>query len=363
MRQRRTHQNLLPALLLLASWLTMAPEAGALPRYSARYGQSCHLCHHNPTGGGLRTPYASQYLVPNEIATVKMVPEELERIDPQLNENITVGVDLRSLIYEGEGARGSILDMQGDVYLALQMLERFSVYVDRGQDRTHEYFGMAYVLPGNGYVKTGRFTPAYGWRFADHQMAGRRYLLRTEGSDFPTSLNDAGLEVGISPGGLDVSASLLRGSGGNGDSYAGRAVLRKSVGTLNVAAGGSILRRQESSGHSRAAGGFGYVALGPASWLWQLDETKQDERLGLLVSQELAWQLRRGVDLRLTYSFQDPDTDIKNGSRTRWGLGLDTLPYPFFGVQLMGHLYEFEEGSLVTEADYVQAELVLHFLY
>ena len=35
-----------------------------IPRYSARYGQDCNLCHVNPTGGGQRTTYATQYIVP-----------------------------------------------------------------------------------------------------------------------------------------------------------------------------------------------------------------------------------------------------------------------------------------------------------
>ncbi len=355
-----------PGLLLvaiLAAWLLATSEAGAVPRYSARYGQSCLLCHQNPTGGGMRTLYASQFLVPAELAMGETSPEALEQIDPQLNENIVVGVDLRSLIYEGDGERGSILDMQADIYLSVQMSERYSIYVDRGQNSTHEYFGTAFVLPAHGYFKAGRFTPAYGWRFADHQMAGRRYLLLTEGSDHPSALNDAGFEVGISPGRLDVTAALLDGSGENGDSYAGRFVFRQSLGPVNLAAGGSLLRRQESHGHRRAAGGFGYVALGPASWVWQVDDTRQEGRTGLLVSHEMAWRLKQGMDLRLTYSFQDPDTDLKNGTRTRWGVGVDALPSPFFGIQLMGNIYEFEDGALVGETDYAQAELVLHFLY
>nr|MEE4266754.1 hypothetical protein [Candidatus Krumholzibacteria bacterium] len=48
--------------------LILAGEAHAVPRYTAQYGQSCTLCHTNPTGGGLRTEYASQYLIPEEIA-------------------------------------------------------------------------------------------------------------------------------------------------------------------------------------------------------------------------------------------------------------------------------------------------------
>ena len=42
------------ALLTLAA-LTATPVQ-ALPRYTAVYGQSCVLCHVNPTGGGMRSP-------------------------------------------------------------------------------------------------------------------------------------------------------------------------------------------------------------------------------------------------------------------------------------------------------------------
>ncbi len=53
--------------VLLAALLAGTP-ALALPRYAATYGQSCVLCHENPTGGGLRNLYATQYLIPEEIA-------------------------------------------------------------------------------------------------------------------------------------------------------------------------------------------------------------------------------------------------------------------------------------------------------
>ena len=185
---------------LALSWLLapLLPEAAdALPRYSARYGQSCILCHHNPTGGGLRSLYASQYLVPAEIATRAYQPDELARFNPSLTPNIFAGVDLRNVISEGEGEHGlsGNIAMQADLYLGLQMDERFAAYLDLGQSRTHEYFGLAHILPANGYIKVGRFTPAYGWRFADHQLAGRRYLLFAEGTDFASTLHDAGIDV------------------------------------------------------------------------------------------------------------------------------------------------------------------------
>ena len=60
-------------LSLAALSLLPALRAGALPRYSARYEQNCSLCHVNPSGGGMRSGYATQQLIPKEIA---MSPED-----------------------------------------------------------------------------------------------------------------------------------------------------------------------------------------------------------------------------------------------------------------------------------------------
>ena len=43
-----------------------ALTARAVPRYSARYEQNCMLCHVNPSGGGMRSAYAVQELIPKE---------------------------------------------------------------------------------------------------------------------------------------------------------------------------------------------------------------------------------------------------------------------------------------------------------
>ena len=81
-------------LLLLVG----ASAAHALPRYTAVYGQNCVLCHVNPTGGGMRSLYASQFLVPEEIAASGWQPEEMETLSPQISPNLAVGLDLRTLV-------------------------------------------------------------------------------------------------------------------------------------------------------------------------------------------------------------------------------------------------------------------------
>ncbi|MBK9304993.1 MAG: DUF2892 domain-containing protein [bacterium] len=112
----------------LAASLGAAP-ADALPRYSARYGQSCLLCHENPTGGGMRSAYAAEYLIPEELAAPSS-PEA--RFSPGIGERVAVGADLRTLLYESDGERDGVLAMQADVYLSVRMDDRTSVHVERG---------------------------------------------------------------------------------------------------------------------------------------------------------------------------------------------------------------------------------------
>lgn len=347
-------------ILIAVCW---ASTVVALPRYSVQYGQRCALCHVDPSGGGMRNAYATQALVPEELAFQKLDPEQSAAIRPDLSPNVAVGMDLRSLVYEGEGDRGGQLDMQGDVTLAVQMDPRFAAYVNIGKGGTQEYAGLAYVLPYGGYVKAGRFMPDYGWQWADHKLAGRAYLVDPAGSRSPAALIDAGVEVGLHSQWWEVTASALQGAAENGESYAARLALRRGLGPLNLALGTSVMRRELTTDHARAWGGFGAVAAGPATWLFQVDETGNGGREGVLVTQELTWRLVRGIHLRGTYGHQDPDRRRESGSRSRWGTGFDSLLTPFFGVQVMAHYHHFRRGELVDEADYWQGEMVLHFLY
>jgi hypothetical protein len=55
--------------------------AQALPRYSARNSQSCFLCHHSPSGGGMRSGYGSQYFAGRKLAVNKVPNTSLELLD------------------------------------------------------------------------------------------------------------------------------------------------------------------------------------------------------------------------------------------------------------------------------------------
>jgi len=356
----------LSALLILVA----AGPATATPAYSAAYGQKCALCHVNPTGGGMRGAYASQFLIPAEIAFSASGREAEGSAGAAISEQVSVGSDLRTLLRysaeEDHSSENNIFQMQGDLYLHFQMGERFSAYLEQGISGSYEIYGTAFVLPAGGYFKVGRFTPAYGWRFADHGM-----YVRQELGWAPPQHSDVGLELGFYPGNTSLNIALLNGSRGQvldgDDRYAAalRGEWRRGIGPANLALGGSYHRDQESGIERALYGPFYYLNIGRLSLIGEWGLESLDGRSGdrMAYSQELRWRLKRGLDLRMTYNFLDPDTERQTGSRSKAGLGADLLATPFFGVLAMLNYHQFEEGEEITGEDFLQAELVVHFLY
>lgn len=350
-------------LLSTVVLLCLASSAAAVPRYTAQYGQDCKLCHVNPSGGGLREMYASQFLVPEELASRGWRPDESPAISPELTTNVIFGLDLRSLLQQQEGGTGTNLAMQGDFYLAAELGFGLLAYLEQGINGSGEVFGAMRGLPLDGYLKAGRFMPDYGWRFADHQMFNRRYLTESDGTHSPRSFYGSGVEVGVAPGPLSVSASVLGETESHGDAYAARALLHQALGPVNAGLGGSVLRRDRPGDSRRTVGGIWYLAVGPLTWLGEIDETRRDGRLGNLVANEWTLRVRRGVDLRGTYSFQDPDRDRRNGLRQRYGAGVAWMPLPVFNLLAMGNYWKIDQGALVIGDSYVEGELVLHMFF
>ena len=370
--------RVLASALLTATWLggvlAVSAPASATPRYAARYRQNCNLCHHNPTGGGMRSLYASQYLVPTEMAVRRWESEALQRIQPKLSESVSIGVDIRTVYHHADRERpapeNNFFQMQGDVYVAFEADPKFSAYLDRGQSSTLELFGLAYVLPYNGYVKFGRFTPAFGWKLSDHGQFVRNELFFE-----PPLHTDVGVEVGLYPDRFALVGSVVNGQRGSAFDfdavlgYVAQASYRFNLGKAGLAVGTSYWTSTESDGLRRAAGPFWSLQLGPLTWLGEVDWSDLEPRgsdvgaMGLVASHEVTWQFVRGVDLRATYDFNDPDLDRQTGLRQRLGGGVDALLTPFFGVQAMGFYYDNDPGLDVSDDSYTQAEVVLHAFF
>jgi hypothetical protein len=375
-------------LLALVAALLAVPPSDAVPRYAAQYGQRCILCHDNPTGGGKRNAYATQFLSPTELTWFTPSPEQLDLLDPQIGANLSVGCDLRTMHHYADDPNEprNFLQMEGDLYLHFHLGNRIAAHMSRGMSGEYEVFGVAQVLPGNGYVKVGRLVPPFGWRLADHTAFVRDY-----GGFFPPSHSDVGVEIGYDWRGLEAQAAVLNGTRGSvADTddelaFSGRAAYHIRVSGVALAAGGSYARNRISNqGTQREAqtetlaGPFGYLSWGPLTWVGESDwlrveDAKGDELVTWSLSHELSCRVRRGLALLVTHDFYDEDYDEKSGALNRFGAGLELFAHPAVQLRGMVNFYEFEVdesasssslgGSAAVRDDYVQTEVQVHFLY
>lgn len=358
------------ALAVLA--IGLAVPAAALPRYAARYNQKCSLCHVNPSGAGLRTLYASQDLVPNEMAWNAPKPEILEGVSPQIAKNITIGTDVRTIHDHSDQRIQStdFFEMQGDVYLSFQMGPKTLLYYDGGISGNKDVFGMAYVLPvTGGYVKVGRFLPSYGWTLDDHTA-----FVRADLGYAPPGNRDVGVEIGASPGHLDASAALTNGDRGatlSGDSkYAATAngTYRFRVARVGAALGVEGYHAPGPLGTFQSGGAHGYVSCHGVTLVSQADVYRNDPPggtgpTGVVTSHELSCLLRKGLEAIATFDFDDPDRFRSSGSTTRWGGGVSVMPNQFVVLQALYRKTDVEGGSAVSGPGFYQTIVQAHFLY
>lgn len=378
---------LLPFLLAAVC----APGAQALPRYTAQYRQNCTLCHVNPTGGSMRSLYASQYIVPKEMSLTKVTDEQIARIQPKISESITVGTDLRASHFhatENQAGR-NFFEMQGDLYVSWTVDDKISANLNVDQVGSIETYALAWVLPASGYVKAGRFTPLFGWKHADHNLFTREEL----GFDAPFN-TDAGVEVGFYPKHVAFWASVLNGEPGantlfdaNDDlAYVGGALAQATVHEVGIGIGGSIWYNRKDAAESDAnpgrrtmGGPFGYLNWDRWTWLWEVDASRlltpgagnNPARVNtkLITSHELSFAVRPGLAVVANYNYVDRNLDLQSGIKQRIGLGIDVMPRPF--VQIQAQLNVFDTNGQdptqnppdVPEPDFVRSEVQVHLFY
>ena len=217
----------------LALFLTLCAvvPAQAEPQYSVIFGQTCFLCHANPTGRGMRSGYGSQFYAPTYLTHKPVSAETLERLKPQLSESVTIGADLRTIFMDESTPAdsihagltgpystntGTVAVMAASVYLGFEPSDEIELYYAQNLFNTSrfEVFGLAKVLPLHGFVKVGKFQENYGWAFADHTAYVRTGLW----SDYdggtglvnpPTPPGfGVGGQIGLRPKSFDISASF-----------------------------------------------------------------------------------------------------------------------------------------------------------
>jgi hypothetical protein len=312
---------------------------------------------------------------------------DLEEFSVTLTPNIDVGMDMRALFFYDERTRtSSAFMMQGDLYFDLRLNRSVRIYLDKGLYSGFEAFALAKVLPWSGYAKLGKFTPAYGTRTDDHNafvrggpygggaFVGPYASLSAAGYAsgllFGERSEDTGIELGVAPGPLTLTAGVFNGAPGPGlngvtgtkqKAVALRGDAQFKLASAHVSVGGSVYRGPVAGNIHLYRGVFGAVSVAERyTWngevdLVQVERTGTDTQ-GLMVWNELNVVLTQGIDLKLGYEFYDPDTDLKNGGFSRAVIGAEF--FLLSGVELRPlYRINFEEPTELTNNEF---QVMLH---
>jgi len=318
-------------LLLFGGLLLAVTPVAAEPYLALRTGRKCSSCHTNITGGGNRNAFGGIYAqtqLPMRPGTV---------VSKNLTDFLQIGWDLR---VEGSGTFKTSnpqttmgLDV-AQLYVAAELLEnRLVFYIDQtvGPDRTiaREAFGMVKRLPGESYIKAGKFLLPYGLRLQDDA----EYVRERTGFSYYTP--DQGVEVGVEPGPLALAVALTNGTAGTVENDNGKQLTSSAAFVFRqfrIGASGSI---NDAADNTReAVGGFGGVGVGPVVLLGEVDYVRDKPAQGDTVRQLIAygeadWLLIRGLNAKVTYGWLDPNMDVDENERIRARFGLEFFPTPF----------------------------------
>ena len=345
--------------------LLLALSAGAVPRYSVMYNQSCTLCHVDPSGGGQRSLYGAQFFAYTDLAMTPTPLEKLGAIQPMLNDQIQIGFDMRTVFYGlDQPAGNTFMQMQGDLYLNFQLNPQWNFYLDKGLYSGFEIFGVGHILPYNGYIKAGRFTPPYGLRLADHKAFVRQRLL-----GFGEAWEETGVEIGFHPQQFTLALAATNGSesfqdGDEGKAVTARADVRFSLSEVRLWIGASGRYNEITSAGdvqvNVVTGGFGGIVYGPLQITGEVDYRNDDTVKRLATFAEAALHLRRGVLFKLEHDFWDANIDETSGAENMYLGGFEIVPTGFLQLIPNVRFHDLEPGS---DADYYEGEIQFHLFF
>jgi hypothetical protein len=364
--------------------LLLGPVAAeSLPRFAARTGQSCALCHVDPMGSGPRTRFGAnvyaQQALPMALGEVEI--GAMPVLDFDNGFSAAIGADLRLLYAYVEGTDdpgdtglNSFFPMQADLYVTAQLGEYLTFVLDRGITN-FETFGMLHLPERRAWLKAGHFVMPYGLRLADHTA-----FIREELGFSPRAAYyglDTGIEVGWQPGPFTFALALANGkpitgtapvqfdrddgkavyalaeyrfgaknlplraglSGYTNDS--GRKIVIQQNGTPQLQQDDRIERRQLGVYWTATVGRFTYLGEtdGVRTTRFATDEdslqSSSEQVDGYVVFNELSFLVIQGLDLQFQFEVQEADVDDDVDEVRRIGAGFEAFPMPMFSTKFL----------------------------
>lgn len=338
--------------LCLVTAFACTMTAYAIPRFATQLNLPCQSCHVNPSGGGMRNAFGQSF--GSDSLSMKSWREAytIEDFSTKISEFLSYGADFRFLAFyqsrtNPDASLSSFFPMQMDLYFNLAVSKKISLYINPafGPYNRLEAFGIARILPANGYLKLGRFAPPYGLRFDDHTSFIR------QATPFRNNMGQqTGLELGFRTGPVVAMGALTNGTRGDLDGILSKAVFGKleahgELGPLNAMAGVSSYNDVSSVDKLNLLGGYASATFmdrltiladveriqGNSSLMSVSSDLNQrnapgTDRKQLAVLIEADYKLLQGVELKFMYDFFDPNTDVKSGTAVRYSGGFEFMP-------------------------------------
>ena len=340
----------------------------ALPRFATMMNFKCADCHIDPNGGGMRNYYGAVMFARETLPTHFWEQDStFANFTPKLNDFISFGTDMQTIFYYlTNGHNSSFYQMIGDIYLSARLSKNVLLYFNKrlsnpiDQFSDFDVFGIANVLPANGYVKVGRFTPAYGTRIDDHTT-----YIRTK-TVFPYfHRDDTGIELGISPQSLAWNVGVYNGENGQDPSngyvrlVTSRAEMNLRTGSLNYSFGGSVWYNNGIAGNLLMYDGFAGIAFDKFTVNGEIDIKRDTAVIStnqFISYLEINYLLIDGVDLKFIYDYYRPDVRSSDAVETRYSFGIEF--FPVTGVELRP-IYRIG-GTALTGGKSNEFDLLMH---
>ena len=236
-----------------------------------------------------------------------------------------------------------------------------TLYIDEtvGPNNAVSREAFALVRAWGGYAKVGKFLLPYGLRLPDDDEFIRSF------TGFSYFTADQGIELGFEPGPLQFAVALTNGEAGTQETNSGKQVTSSAALVFrNLRLGGSASRDHDPDGVRDVVGGFGGLSFGPIVLLGEVDYIRENPDAAAQVEQLAAYVeadilAARGVNLKATFGFFDPDLEFDSGTQRRSRFGLEVFPVPFVRIAGFYTLLDFDQGG--NDRDRLSIEAHVHF--
>lgn len=331
-------------VFLSAVLLTSAAtrSACAEPFIAVQEGLKCVACHTSPSGGGKRNAFGNVF-TGTTLAAYKLGQPKVDLWTGEISRFIAVGGDARA------GFRRTLVPGQTateesglDELLAYAELrpwpERVTVYADArlrpGDAVFRELYLRLNAADGRLFVRGGDFFLPFGLRLQDDDA----FIRQVTGINYNTP--DTGVELGFESGMWSSQLAVTRGTAGGPEVDSGKQYsFRISRVEDGWRIGGSVNFNDAAAGQRQIQNLFGGIRTGPVAWLGEIDLIIDDgsptgRREILTTFAEADYRVARGHNLKFTFEYFDPDTDVSEDQQNRMSLVWEFFPIRFLQTRV-----------------------------